>query len=213
MSPEDDTKQVIDLPVEDKTPDLEALRDEKCVPVARNILGIMATDLIPKDANDVVDYRPVALKVLTEFFTADLVIATEASYVPQLLLGVLSGLNQTAQMCDTLPIDDVRYGGISRKILEIVATTNVRMTDVTKEMMEEDFAPVKEQLNKLFAEEKLNRLELKYVMDNIFDSFTALNNLVSQSLESSSARAEAKLFGIDSMDELTVRKLDEVLKS
>ena len=48
-------------------------------------------------------------------------------------------------------------------------------------------------------------------MDNIFQSFTRVNNLFNENLAGNSARAEAKLFGIESMSDLTMRRLNDVL--
>lgn len=203
---------VEELPVAEPEVDLDALRDEKCIPVAKEILGFLATDLIPLNPNEPVNYKPLALKIIGEFFKADLVISTEVSYVPQVILGVLSGLNTTVQQCDLEPSDIARYDAIAKKILAIVFTASIRMgRDANADTHKEDFVPVKEQLNALFKEEKVTMFELKYIMDTIFSSFTALNNIVSSSIEASSARAEAKLFGVESMDELTIKKLDEVL--
>lgn len=200
-------EEIAALPVEEN---LEKLRDDKCIPVAHKIMHDMADEMIGTDGP--IDARPLALKALQHFFDADLVIATEASYVPQLILGALSGLNATVQTCEYIQPDMERYGRVAKEILGILADADIDLLKNKPEEIESQFAGVKEQINTLFADEKLNALEVKFIMDLIFDSFTAFNNTLSGSLESSSARAEAKLFGIGSMDELTVRKLDSVLK-
>lgn len=195
-------------------PDLDALRDEKCIPVAQLIIQEMATALMPEGSDlQQIDARPVAIKGLELMLAADLNIAMEASYVPQLILGALSGLNATVQTCDALPTDDVRYAGIARKILQFVSDAKVPLTKVSPEETLAAFAPVKESINALFIEEKLSVLEVKYIMDGIFNSFTAVNNLMSGSLTDSSERAESKLFGIETMSQLTMKQLDDVLTS
>lgn len=195
-------------------PDLDALRDEKCIPVANLIIEEMAKSLMP-DGSDLkeIDARPVAIKGLSLMLAADLNIATEASYVPQLILGALSGLNAAVQECNAAQPDDIRYAGIARKILQFVSDAKVPLTKTKVEETKAAFAPVQEQINALFEEEKLSTLEVKYIMDGIFNSFTAVNNLMSGSLEESSQRAEAKLFRIDSMSQLTMKQLDDVLTS
>ncbi len=202
-----ETKQPAELP------EAEKARDEKCIPVARWILNDMALMLLPENGEADFDMSPLLLKMLSRMTEADMNIAMEVSYVPQLILGVLSGLNAAVQECDVVKMDDARYGKIGKKILSIVATADIRMNAVTPEQTKEDFKPVKQQLNELFAAEKISLVELKYIMDSIFKSFTAANNAVQSSLESSSARAEAKLFGIESMSDLTLKQLDTVLKS
>lgn len=217
----EETANTTESAVESKLPegeaevDLEKQRDERCIPIAYLLMEEMANNLMP-DGSDLqqIDARPVALKGLEYFLAADLNIAQEASYVPQLILAALSGLNATVQQCDSIQPDDLRYAGIAKKILHILSDAKVPLV-VSKDTKELDpaYEVVKTKINELFAEEKLTSLEVKYVMDGIFNSFTAVNNLMSSSLEQSSERAEARLFGVDSMGDLTMSKLDAVLKS
>src|ERR1035437_4700271 len=197
--------------------DLEQLRNDKCIPLARAILGDIALEeggMIPQDANDKIDYNPIVMKMLQKSLNADTNIATENSYVIQLILGVFAGLNKTVQQCNTVPIDDVRYRKITRQILQILvdAGEGIRMGSVKPEETDADFVPVKEKLNVLFTEEKLSMLEVKYIMDNIFDSFTTITNLFNSSVEVQAGKAEAKLFGIQDMGDLSMKILDEKLK-
>lgn len=193
--------------------DLDKRRDDRVFPVVKKVLEYIASDMIPEDANIQVDYNPVTLKILQEYVDADLNISTEMTYVSQVALNVLAGLNRTVQMCDFLPIDDQRYGTIGRKILQILSDANIPLGNLTPEQNDTAFAPVKEQLSALFAEEKLTWLEIKYVMDNIFDSYKVVNGVVGRSIEDSTALAEAKLFGLDTMNDLTLQKLDTILKA
>lgn len=193
-------------------PDLDKLRDERCIPIAKDLIKLMATDLIP-EGSDVIDHHVLVKKFLERFLDADLNITSEVPYVPQLILGVLGGLNRTMQSVDFAPIDEARYDSIARKILAVVAEADVRMTDVTPEEVDADFAPVKEKINAILAVEKLNMMEIKYIMDNIFTAFSTVEGFVNLALEKSSANAEAKLFGIADMTDLSMKRLDQVLKA
>lgn len=199
--------------VDPGAPDLDKARDEKCIPVARAIFADMVSDLLPDDVDGRTDYSQIVLKILQKNFTADMNITIESPYIFQLILGVLSGLNASIQGAMTAPIDDARYKEIGRKILAIVSDANVRMGSVTPEETAADFADAKIKLNDLFIAEKLNGLELKYVIDMIFNSFKAVNDLYSQNIERSVERGSAKLFGVESMTDLGLKRLDEVLKS
>lgn len=194
-----------------EVPNLEKLRDDKCLPVAQAMLEDMVELLIPADPANGVEWKPIVMKMLERSLEADLNIQTEVSYVPQLILGALSGLNITTQGCDIAPVDEVRYAAIGKKILSMVAGAKVRMVNVKPEDTEVDFASVKEQLNKLFAEEKLNRLEVKFILDNIFESFKAATTIFTHSLDSSVARAEAKAFAVEAMSDVTMKMLDGFL--
>lgn len=192
---------------------LDQLRDEKCIPLARSMFKDIASDMIPEDANVVVDYNPVLIKLLSKTLEADTNISMENPYLFQLILGVLSGLNRTIQECTFSPIDDLRYGSISKKILDIVSKGNVRMGTVTPEESIADFAPIKEELNSLFAQENISLLEVKYIMDNIFASFTAVEGGFMGLITQHSQDAEAKLFGVEFMSDMTMKKLDDVMKA
>lgn len=199
----------VEAPVEK---DADQLRDEKCIPVARKMFESVAAKMIPEDANEVVDYNPVLIDLLTEGLAADLNMTTETPYVFQLMLGILSGLNRTVQKATVTPIDDVRYGKIGRKILQITADANVTLGSVTVEQTDADFASALEQINALFAEEKLTMMEVKYIMDNIFESFTAVNNGFSASTEQSFKLAEEKLWKVQDMTDVTMGLMDRVMK-
>jgi len=190
--------------------DLEKIRDDRCVPIAREILKEMAGGLVASNAGTV-NYDELVLKSLSLFLKSDLNITTETPYITQLLLGVFAGLNRTIHECTILPVDDARYSVIANKILSIVSDGNVRLGAVTPEQSIEDFTIIKVKLNELFAEEKLNLLEIKYIMDNMFDAFKDFSGEYAKSVESSVKRAELKLFGVENMDEISIKKLDEIL--
>lgn len=198
--------------------DLEKLRDEKCIPVARGIMNDMATDLIPDNANDKVDFTPVLTKVMARSLDADLNIVMDNPYVFQLVLSGMAGLNATVQSCETTPIDDVRYGGIAKKILAILATANVPLVvpadpkaKLDMARIETDFAPVKEQLQALITENNLSNMELQYIMQNIFESFQSIQNGFMNVVADHTQKATAKLFGLEDYNDLTMKSLDKVL--
>jgi hypothetical protein len=193
--------------------DLEKLRDEKCIPLANEIVSDMAKEMMPEDANEKVDYTGIATKIMQKFLDADTNITTENEYVFQLILGAFAGLNGAIQDTDVLPIDNKRYGKIATKVIDILANSGIEFGPTPKEKMKETYSVLLPELNKLFAEEKLTILEVKYISDAIFESFKTVQSLVGKSVEGSVKKAEEKLFGVDDMGEITMKKLDEVLKS
>lgn len=203
--------QAPDTAVPAPSADLEKQRDDKCIPVARGVMDALAKLMIPEDASKEVNFNPVVLEILKLELDADLNVTTDQPYIDQLVLGALSGLNRTVQECTFLPLDDIRYGTIQRKILEILVSANVTLGAVTPEQSVADFVPVKEQINALFAEEKLNVMEVKYVMDNIFEAFGKVGTMVSESIVQSMKKAEAKQWGVEDLTEVTLQQLDKVL--
>lgn len=208
--------KLINMPEEVKTEpviDLDKLRDDKCLPVAQGMLEDMVENLLPTEDTGS-NYNLLVKQMLTRTLEADLNVAMEVSYVPQLILGALSGLSTTVQSCSSIvAIDDARYAAIGKKLLSMVAGAKVRMNKVKQEDTLADFAGVKEEMEALFASEKLNMMEVKYIMDNIFDSFKIADGVFKNSLDGSVARAEAKAFGVESMNDLTMKGLDGFLTS
>lgn len=203
-------KNLFNKKKEELAPDLEKERDDRCIPVARGVLKEMAGTLVASDASQV-NYNDLMLKTLSAFLDADLNLTTDTPYVPQLLLGVLAGLNRSVHLCKVIEIDDARYSEIASKILTIVSEANVTFGEITPEQSHADFVPVIEKLNDLFAEEKLTTLELKYIMDNIFDAFKEFSQKLDNSITDSTKRAEQKLFGVEFMEDISMKRLNEVL--
>jgi hypothetical protein len=135
----------------------------------------------------------------------------ENPYLFQLILGVVQNLNSTILQCATVPIDDVRYGRIAKQILDIVATANITLGGMTPEQVTIEFAPIQEQLNALFAEEKLSWMELKYVMETVLTALKTVEQIFAVNIDRSLQRAEAKAIGVADMSDITMSKLHDYL--
>ena len=193
-------------------PNADQLREEKCAPVVYGMIDDMAAGLIPEDGISF-DLQALEMKVLQRAFDADLNVTTENPYIFQLALGVLGALNATVSQATFTPIDDVRFARIARKILGFLKDAKVRLNPPAESDVAADFAPIKEQVNTLFAEEKITALEARYLMTSILEAFKNLQTGFMTSVENSSAKAEAKLFGVQEMSDVTMGTLDKVLKS
>lgn len=195
-------------------PDADQLRDEKVIPVVRGILVDMATDLIPADANVEVNYLPFIMKVLKRTLDADTNLTMDNPYIFQMIKGVLIGLNVTVQELNpSTSINDIRYGRIAKQVLSIVATANIGLTPKTPEEVQASFAPIKDQLQALFDTEKMSWMEIKYVMDNIFEAHETTTDLFNRKIEGFLEKAEAKAMGVEFMSDITMSKLDVFLKA
>ena len=188
---------------------LDKFRDEKCAPIAQELLGQFATHLIPEDAN--VGTNPLTVTMLQTCLDNDLNIMTEVTYLPQLLLGALSGMNKVIQDCDIIKADDVRYRAIARKMLTILAESNIPMKVMTPDEIDTAFVSVKEKLNTLFKEENINQFEADYLRDMIFASFKGVEQFFSNIMEKHTETAMAKMFNIGDMTELTTKMVNDVL--
>lgn len=193
------------------SPDLEKARDEKCLPVAQAIIEEMVDHLLPETPGSTNQLDTIQLFVLQKMLDGEMNITTEAQYLFQLVLAAFSGFNNAVHAIKLVDLDDQRYLDIGRKMLRILADAKVRMVNVTPEDSVTDFASASEQLQALFDAEKLNKLELQYIMDSIFESVKNLNNVTSEGLAQSTAKAEAKIFGNEAMSDLTVKQVNDIL--
>lgn len=199
-------------PLEAGEIDLEKEREDRCYPVVRGVLTDMATDLLPQ-AGAEQNYTPLLTKILGRSLEANLNLQMENPFVFQTLLGIVVGLNTTVIECTTAPIDDARYGAIGKKILSIVSTADIRLGTLTPEETTATFVPVKEQLNELFAAEKLSWMEVKYIMDSILAAIKEVEQRFTVSIDQSLQKAEAKAMGVQDMNDLTMQHLDKFLKA
>ena len=187
---------------------LETVRDEKVFPIVQRLLKEISTDLIgSKD-----EQKGLTLKVLSLMLASDLNVSSEVSYVPQLILKVFANINETLQSCTLIETDDARYNSILSKMLTIVSDAGIKFGNLTPDEVKVDFAPIKEKFNELFLAEKLTKIEMDYMIKNMFESFNVFNNLLSRSIESATEKMECKILGISTMSDLSLKRLDEVLK-
>ena len=109
--------------------DLEKKRDEICIPLSATILKIAGGELVNSKDNQ----KEIALKTLALMLDSDLNITSEVSYIPQLLLRNLSGLNAMMQTCEVIQPDQERYGNIANKIVSLLSEANIDVTVTTPE--------------------------------------------------------------------------------
>ena len=157
------------------------------------------------------DYKDIVIKMLSVMLAADLNVSMEVTEVPKMVLGALSGLNQTVESLG-LTNDDARYNLIAQKILQIVSKANVRMGAVMPDELIADFAPVNEELRGFFLQEKLSKLEVKYILDSIFTNFGNMNNLFNRQIDIAIERMQSKALGIEAITDLNLKTLDGFLQ-
>lgn len=200
-----------------KEPDLDKLRDQRCVPIARGILVDIATDLLTQVGDKKIEATTTVMKITQRALDADLNLVMENPYVFQLALKVYEGLNKTVQTCATAPIDDARYSAIAKKILDIVATANITITGIqayepTQEEAEKEWLPVRKQLDELFKANNLTWMEVKYIMDSTFSAINSVQNEFMTRMAISANAAEAKALGLEFFDDFSMKQVDELLK-
>lgn len=198
-------------PTSEKTPNLDDLRDSKCAPIAMGILADAAAQLPVMTVLESKDFQEVTITVLRRVLEADTNLIMENPYIFQMITGALNGFKGAVQGCKTVAIDDTRYSVIAKKMMAILAGADLKFTALLPEDSEKMWAPVKEQLNTLFEEEKLTLLEVDYIMDNIFGSFNALRQIFNKNIEDATQRMEAKILKIEAMSDLTMKMLDDAL--
>lgn len=193
------------------TPDLDKLRDEKVIPVAKMVLNDLAVGMIPTGEDIVGNFQEVTMQIMRRALDADFNILLENTYLFQLLTTVLGQFTTTMLECDMAQPDDARYITLAKEVLTILATENIAIGELDEEKFKASFADVKSRLNDLFAHENLNFFEVKYIMANIMQSYSTVQQTFSNGVDNSVKRMETKILGIEDMSDLTMKKLDETL--
>ncbi len=193
--------------------DLDALRDEKCFPIVSGIINDMAIDMPVSVGATRQDFRTIVMKILARTLDADTNLMMENPYIFQLLIQQMSGLKSAVLQSKFAPLDEERYGRVAKEILSIFATMDHKFGKQTPEETQASFAPALERINELFAKEGLNGLEIDYIMSNLFGSIKNVQGIFKENIDDSVVKMEAKVLGIESMNDLSMRKLDTVLRA
>lgn len=190
--------------------DLDKLRDEKMIPLAKMVINDLAVGMIPS-ANVQGDFKDIVMKILQRSLDADCNITTENPYLMQLITTVFGQLTTVMLSCDMVQPDDIRYAALSKEVLSIIATEDIAIGATDEKVFTESFTNVKVRLNEMFAREKLTFFEVKYIMTNIMQSFSVVQDTFSSGVQNSVKRMEEKILGIADMSDLTMKQLDAAL--
>ena len=194
-------------------PDLEAIRDERVIPVVKGMLADFAESLPTGDDTKNSDFTTALIKVLQRTLDADLNLTTENPYIFQLGLGVLSAFNDVVGECEKAPAEDERYGRVASRMMALLVQADVPMgTNVTPVQQKEALQSIKPQLQEIFLAENLTSLEISYILEGILRSFKTLEELFSGNVQRSVNRMEGKILGLEDITDLTMSKLDETLQ-
>ena len=195
-------------------PDLEAIRDERVVPVAKGVLQDMAALMTTADLNKDTDFTKLLIKILNRSLDADLNLTTENPYIFQLILGAFSSFSAVVQKAKITPTDDARYARIGREMMVLLAGVDIPMgTKVAPADQEAAIATIQPQLEALFEREGITWLEVKYILEGMLQSFKLNEQMFSGNVQRSVEKMEAKILGIEEMSDLTMSKLDATLKA
>lgn len=177
--------------------DLEKQQNERVAPVVQGILEDATTMLIPEDGVSF-DLSELELATIQRLLNGDLNITTEVPLAFQGVLGAFANLTNVLQDCAYAePHSQADYARVSRAILSIVAQTKP-----------EDMKPA---LETLFAENKMSAIDVRYIVSSITSTFETMRLGAEKSIEESMERAQAKSFGVESVQDVTMGKLDAYL--
>lgn len=204
----------MDGEIETTVPDLEVLRDELVVPIAREVFADIAKSMPSETEEANADYTELLTGILTRSLNADLNLTTDNPYLFQLVLGVYGAFSTTVQKCSMPKVDEERFSRIAGQMMRMVAGASVPMgKDVTPADQETALEAIQPELEALFARENLTSVEITYILQNIFRSLKTTQELFSGNIDRAVNRMEAKILGLNDLTELTMSKLDETLKA
>lgn len=195
-------------------PDLEKLRDERVVPVARGVLADFVESIPSTKSGAQTDFTALIVKVLQRGLDADLNLTTENPYVFQLVLSAIASFNTVLQKSKMSPIDDERYTRIAHELLALLVTAEVPMGMAAKpDVQEAALASIQPAIEEIFARENLNSLELSYILEGVMRALKTTEQLFSGNVQRGVERMEAKILGIEAMTDLSMRTLDKTLQT
>lgn len=195
-------------------PDLEALRDEKVVPVAKAVIADIAETMPSTDITPNTDFTTLLIKILQRTLDADLNLTTENPYVFQLVLGAFSAFNTVVQKCKMADADDMRFAKIAGEMMALMVKADIPLgKDVKPEAQIAALEVLQPEFEEIFARENLNSLEVTYILEGIMRAFKTTEQMFSGNVDRSVKKMEAKILGIEDMSDLSMHKLDETLKA
>ena len=195
-------------------PDLEQERDDRVIPVSQGILEDMAGMEQAPDVNDRSEFTKVITSILKRSLAADLNLATDNSYMFQLVLGAFGAFNQTVMSCKMAESEDKRYSKIAHEMMSLLAGAKVPMgMKVKTEDQVAALESIKPQLEEIFAREMLTKLEVTYILEGLMNALKVTERVYSQNIGQSVNIMEAKILGLEDMTDLTMQKLDWALST
>lgn len=194
----------------DPKPDLAKEQADKVTGVAQGLLEDMATMLMPLDGKTF-DLKPLELATLARILAADLKLQTEVPLTFQYTTSGITGLLQILQDCTYHePHTQADFAEAAREILAILAKAKASLGDTAT--VAESLASVKAELETRFADKQLSAIDVRYILNSITSTFDTLRNGVEKSIEESMERAQAKAFSVESVQDVSMGKLDSFLK-
>lgn len=194
--------------------DYEKERDDRVIPVAVGVISDIANDESMMNIKTQADFTEVLMKILKRALDADLNLVTDNTYVFQLVLGAYGAFSSVVQKAKMPEADDERFAKISQKLLQLLVAANIPMGGkVTAQEQEKAAAVIQPQLEEIFANENLTWLEIKYIMEGLFRTLKGVESLYQRNVDLSLQRMEAKILGVEAMSDVTMSKLNTILKT
>lgn len=195
-------------------PDLEALRDERVVPVARGVLKDIADGKPATGEDQTSEFQELRMKILKRSLDADLNLTTDNPYIFQLVLGAFGAFSSVIQRATFAQQQDEKFSRIAHEAMALLVSVEVPMG--TKVKAEEQIAALEAilpQLNDLFARENITWLEMKYILEGMFNALKITESTFTNDVTHSLHTMESKILGVQDLSDLTMRKLDETLQA
>lgn len=191
---------------------LDKARDEKCIPLAMGVLQDAATDMPVSDLAGPKDFEPFTRKILTRTLEADTNLLMENTYVFQLISSAAQGLNAAVQKAVKAPLDRERYERVAKQILTIFSTVQIEAGKTSADEVAKAFESVAPHLETLMEVEHITELESQFIMASILQAFKASQEIFMTQVDMHSEKMMAKMLGLESMMDLTMKGLDKALK-
>lgn len=195
-------------------PDLEAARDARVIPVTQGVLEDIAGLNAISDMKDKSEFTNLVINVIKRALDADLNVASDNPYVFQLALGAFGAFNQFVMSCKMAESQDVRYSTIAHELMSLFVGAKVPMgMNVKTEEQVAALEPIRSQIEEIFARESLTNLEVSFILEGLLNALKITHQTFSDHIQQATDRMESKILQLEYVSDLSMRKLDDTIKT
>lgn len=108
---------------------------------------------------------------------------------------------------------DQKCEPVAQEIIQIIAKANPSVKDMSKdwEVVIKEYGPIQVQINRLMKERGLTISEVNYTWSIVQQVVDAVKRLSNESIQKAYELAEAKLFKVDNLSDVSLQDVDNIL--
>lgn len=196
---------------EKKGPDAASIaRDAKCAPIARKALALcLAQKASLADVPLAADIKAVTEAIIAELALTNATVL-EVNWVSKLMVQAIGNGAVSIWQTEGLESGDERYHAAAYALLKVLVDEEVTLGMYTPEELKEKYASVGAKIVATVKELGLNAVEADYVFGLLSAMATNIGKNVTNSVEVAKEKTAEKLFGVESLNDVTIARIVEI---